>query len=232
MLQEMDGGPEVARAWTRGSLRPGGEPTRTSPDIPSSGSAPGSEGFAGVQPYLLDYAADLIAELHAQEPRASIGRPGPHQQGGLLPHRGPPADAGSRQRGGRDPADRRGAGERPPGPSSPGRPPGGSPGPLPRGPDPGGGGGGLHQLPGWSRGQPTGPPNPGPAPPGRVRGHPGRLGQGAGALLRRSGTGQAASAGGAGVPVGWGADPQARRLRAPWWRQKRWRTPREPRSGS
>ena len=34
---------------------------------------PRAEGMGGVQPALLDYAAQLIGELHAREPRASVG---------------------------------------------------------------------------------------------------------------------------------------------------------------
>lgn len=72
VVQEMGGGPEVARSWL----------TDFYDQKPNDGNQPGytrllagprPEGRGGVQPALLNYAATLAGQLHAEEPRASIG---------------------------------------------------------------------------------------------------------------------------------------------------------------
>jgi ATP-dependent helicase/nuclease subunit A len=72
VIQEMDGGPDVARSWIQ-DLYGQESDDKNQPGYTELRVGPGVQGFAGVQPYILDYSAELIGEIHAGEPRASIG---------------------------------------------------------------------------------------------------------------------------------------------------------------
>lgn len=72
VVQEMDGGSPVARQW-REDLYQQESNDQAQPGFAEIRIGPRTEGRGGVQPALLDYAAQLIGELHAREPRASVG---------------------------------------------------------------------------------------------------------------------------------------------------------------
>jgi len=72
VVQGMSGGTEVARSWLKDfyDQRPDDV---GQPGYVSLLAGPQAEGGGGVQPALLNYAAGVIGELHAEEPKASIG---------------------------------------------------------------------------------------------------------------------------------------------------------------
>jgi ATP-dependent helicase/nuclease subunit A len=72
VIQEMDGGRQVAGEWLQDFYNQ--EPNKVDqPGYAQVRAGPRSEGRGGVQPALLDYAASLMGEIHAREPRATIG---------------------------------------------------------------------------------------------------------------------------------------------------------------
>jgi ATP-dependent exoDNAse (exonuclease V) beta subunit len=72
VVGEMDGGSEVAAQWILDFYHQ--EANREDqPGYAELRVGPGVAGTGGIQPAILDYAAEFISELHAREPRASIG---------------------------------------------------------------------------------------------------------------------------------------------------------------
>ena len=72
VVREMDGGQKVAGAWRRDFF----PQTASDPGQPGYIRlvvGPQTDGRSTVQSALLDYTADLIGDLHAQAPRASVG---------------------------------------------------------------------------------------------------------------------------------------------------------------
>ncbi len=72
VVQEMNGGPEVAREWLK-DFYPQEPDDKAQPGYTCLVVGPENQGTGALQPALLNYAAELIGELHRQEPRASIG---------------------------------------------------------------------------------------------------------------------------------------------------------------
>lgn len=72
VVQEMSGGPEVAREWVKAFYRQDPH-DEDQPGYARLVVGPESQGTGALQPALLNYAAELIGELHRQDPRASIG---------------------------------------------------------------------------------------------------------------------------------------------------------------
>jgi ATP-dependent exoDNAse (exonuclease V) beta subunit len=72
VIGEIDGGPEVAQEWVRDLYRQDAN-EEDQPGYVELAVGPRAGGFGGIQPALLDYAAELVGGLHAKEPRASMG---------------------------------------------------------------------------------------------------------------------------------------------------------------
>ena len=72
VVQEVEGGSGVAEAWTR-DFFPQAAHDPGQPGFVRLVTGPGTDGRSGVQPALLDYAAALVEEIHAQAPGASVG---------------------------------------------------------------------------------------------------------------------------------------------------------------
>jgi len=72
VVQEIDGGPDVSREWIQDLYRQDASDDEQ-PGYAELRVGPRAEGRGGVQPALLNYAAGLIGDLHAREPRASVG---------------------------------------------------------------------------------------------------------------------------------------------------------------
>ena len=72
VIQEMRGGPAVAEEWL-GDFYPQEASDARRPGYAELRVGPPAEGRRGVQPALLDHAADFIGEITTREPRASIG---------------------------------------------------------------------------------------------------------------------------------------------------------------
>ncbi len=72
VVEEMDGGPEVAAQWIL-DFYPQEANRKDQPGYAELRVGPGVGGTGGIQPALLDYGAEFIRDLHNGEPRASIG---------------------------------------------------------------------------------------------------------------------------------------------------------------
>ncbi|MGD2124340.1 MAG: UvrD-helicase domain-containing protein, partial [Gemmatimonadota bacterium] len=72
VIGEMEGGSQVAEAWVQDFYQQEAAHVNR-PGYAELQVAPGVGGTGGVQPAVLDHAAEFIRDLHAREPRASIG---------------------------------------------------------------------------------------------------------------------------------------------------------------